>query len=208
MADSLAIMARETVAIGPTGQRVATNVEDLRQARGLKQHQLAGRMQDHGRAVHATVVSKIEQLTRRVDVDDLVTLALALGVTPNRLLLPDAADEASLQLTVDLEVPASDAWQWARGLKPLASELQQAARAGEEVRIQLWERFVRENAPRGSEAGGPFDPVLFYALASDDATMQRTHRVLSVLSTALWAGLSAEALHKLVDAASAIHEAR
>lgn len=36
-----------------------------------------------------TGIIKAEQGTRRVDVDDLIPICLALGVTPNRLLLPE-----------------------------------------------------------------------------------------------------------------------
>jgi hypothetical protein len=35
-------------------------------------------------------ISKIETTDRRIDVDDLVALAVALDTTPNRLLLPGA----------------------------------------------------------------------------------------------------------------------
>src|SRR5260370_24832045 len=117
MPANLAIMARETVAIGSTGRRLAANILALRKARGLNQPQLAQRMQDQGRAVHATVVSKIEQLDRRVDVDDLVALAVALGVSPVRLLLAAAADDHDLELTSATQVTAQEAWHWARGIR-------------------------------------------------------------------------------------------
>lgn len=201
-------MASESVPLGPTGRRLAANVEPLRRERGLNQPELAKRMNDHGRAVHPTAISKIERLTRRVDVDDLVALALALGVTPNRLLLPAAADATPVQLTSEVSDTASHAWQWARGLKPLPDDLQQAASTGEENYPLLWARFIRENAPRGSEVDMEFDPVLLYQAAwGEDTKTHATHRVLSVLKTALWAGLNADALKHLVDAAAAMHDA-
>jgi hypothetical protein len=55
---------------------------------------------------------------RRVDVDDLVALALALGVTPNRLILPDV-DLPSLtiiyMLTPGVAGNPVALWQWAQG---------------------------------------------------------------------------------------------
>lgn len=114
---------KRAVETGPTGSRVAANVKVLREARGFNQPQLAQRMRDAGRFAHASGISKIEQLDRRVDVDDLVALAIALGVTPNRLLLtgrigPETADQA-IELTSIVRVPVLDAWQWAAGDVPL-----------------------------------------------------------------------------------------
>jgi transcriptional regulator with XRE-family HTH domain len=71
-----------------------------------------------------SAVTKIEQGTRRVDADDLVALALALGVTPNRLLLPDmetavSEDERGTELTPGKIVLWREAWAWALGEEPL-----------------------------------------------------------------------------------------
>ena len=201
MPANLAIMAREAIAIGPIGRRLAGNILALRKARGLNQPQLARRMQDQGRAVHATVVSKVEQLDRRVDVDDLVALAIALGVSPNRLLLPPAADDSAVELASELTVAASEAWPWARGVKPLNADLERAARDGEAARIARWEQFVRENAPRGSGADEQFDSVLFHGGDREHAA----RNALGTFRTLLMAGLTPDALHKLVDAAAAIN---
>ena len=89
--------------------------------------------------MHASGISKIEQLDRRVDVDDLVGLAIALGVTPDRLLLtgritPDVADQA-IELTSAVQMPVLDAWQWAVGDTPLS---------GSDVDVN---DFRRENRP-------------------------------------------------------------
>lgn len=149
-----------------------------------------------------SVVSKTEQLDRRVDLDDLVALSVAVGVSPNRLLLCPSADELPVQLTSALEVTAGEAWRWARGVKPFDYELEQAAREGERARVECWQRFTRENAPSGSETPGglSFDPVLF-AGANDQGYLRA--RALAMIHTLHMAGLSAGALHKLVDAAAA-----
>lgn len=178
------------MAIGPTGRRLAANVLALRKARGLNQPQLARRMQDQGRAVHATVVSKIEQLDRRVDVDDLVALAIALGVSPNRLLLT-AADEGEVELTPELTVHASDAWRWAAGEKPLGEA------SSPEAEAEARTAFRRENRP---DAG---DFVLDYGIVIGDREYV-VHSVLGNLTAAIRVGLKPDVLHQLIGTATAI----
>ncbi|WP_208766958.1 helix-turn-helix domain-containing protein [Kitasatospora cineracea] len=63
----------------------------------------------------------IERGDRRVDVDDLVALALALGVSPNRLLLPDVASGAIVDLAPNYVAQPDQAWAWATGDAPLAN---------------------------------------------------------------------------------------
>lgn len=204
----IAIMASRAVETGPTGDRVAANVFALRRARGLNQPQLAASMEAAGRPVHATAISKIEQQDRRVDVDDLVALAIALGVSPNRLLLPARPDESKqAELTPDVTVTADEAWKWALGLQPLARDLEQAARDGEDARVELWQRFIDENRgltrlARDVQAfARGFDPVLFAAPGDRQAV---AHNVLGTLMAALkQGGLTTAALHQLVDAAAA-----
>ncbi|MFG2277073.1 hypothetical protein ACGFNQ_00100 [Streptomyces asoensis] len=55
---------------------------------------------------------------RRIDVDDLVALAAALGVTPNALLLPHRGS-GSIDLTGGGTVDATFVWAWAEGCRPL-----------------------------------------------------------------------------------------
>ena len=72
-----------------------------------------------GRPILASGITKIEQGTRRIDVDDLVALALALGVSPNRLLLDPDADDAELLLTDGRISTRRQSWDWATGAGPL-----------------------------------------------------------------------------------------
>ncbi|MCD9593004.1 MULTISPECIES: helix-turn-helix domain-containing protein [Streptomyces] len=81
-------MATRPVEIGPTGLHTARAIERLRLVRGLTQHQLAARCTALGRPVANTALSRTERARRRCDVDDLVTIATALGVSPTTLLLP------------------------------------------------------------------------------------------------------------------------
>lgn len=114
-------MATAPLESGPTGKRVAGNLALFRRILGLSQRDLSERMSDLGRPLLPQVLSKIEQVDRRVDADDLVALALALQVTPNQLLLEGAArPDEPVALTPTVTKTATDAWRWANGLMPPA----------------------------------------------------------------------------------------
>ncbi|MFB6441444.1 helix-turn-helix domain-containing protein [Streptomyces sp. NPDC056411] len=88
-------MSKRTVEIDPTGIQTAHNIENLRLARGVSQRQLAALVAELGRPLSHTAISRIECIRRRCDVDDLATIAAALGASP-MILLPasSAAQEA------------------------------------------------------------------------------------------------------------------
>lgn len=213
MPANLAIMAREAISIGPAGRRLAANVLALRKARGLNQPQLAARMQEQGRAVHATVVSKIEQRDRRVDVDDLVAIAIALGVTPNRLLLevPSRAvvlerpgdssgrpvdtfpaPAESIDLTPSVDVPLFDAWEWATGQHPLPGLPETAS--GE----ALFE-FRKENRPHD-----PGDRDRYFDKDEFRKHPELVRQAAALVRAARDAGVSRGLLHDFVELADLI----
>ncbi|GAA2507435.1 hypothetical protein GCM10010393_45320 [Streptomyces gobitricini] len=72
--------------IGPAGTRAARAIERARTTRGFAQRQLAARATALGHPMTITTVSRIERRRRRCDVDDLVAIAAALGVSPLALL--------------------------------------------------------------------------------------------------------------------------
>lgn len=79
-------MAPRSLEIGPAGIRTARTIEILRNQRGLAQCQLADRVTALGRPMSNTMLSRIERVQRRCDVDDLVVIAEALLVSPLVLL--------------------------------------------------------------------------------------------------------------------------
>ncbi|MFH8990847.1 helix-turn-helix domain-containing protein [Streptomyces sp. NPDC017940] len=81
-------MATRPVEIGPAGIQTARNIERLRMLRGLSQRRLAERCTALGRPLSNIALSRTERAHRRCDVDDLVTIATALGVSPIALLQP------------------------------------------------------------------------------------------------------------------------
>jgi transcriptional regulator with XRE-family HTH domain len=111
-------MATQRVERGDIADRVAQQVKALREERRLTLAQLSERLTEVGRPILPTGIKKIErggELARRVDVDDLVGLALALGVTPNRLLFGGDAGPDPLPLTTTVAPSSRDVWEWASG---------------------------------------------------------------------------------------------
>lgn len=110
--------ARRTNDIGPTGAQVAENLRRIRTARGLSTTRLSKLLDFIGRPIQPTGITKIEKRERKVDVDDLVALAAALGVNPSALLFPHST-KGDTTITGVGTVPADIAWRWADGEGPV-----------------------------------------------------------------------------------------
>ncbi|WP_431784341.1 helix-turn-helix domain-containing protein [Streptomyces chumphonensis] len=110
-------MARKAIEHGPTTATVAANLARLRKACGFTTRGLAEAVVKAGRRVpDQSAISSIENGRRRVDVDDLTTLAAVLGVTPAALLLPlTPTGEDMVEVSGVGAVTASNAWTWALG---------------------------------------------------------------------------------------------
>lgn len=138
---------RRATESGPAGRRAARNLEQLRTARGLSQDELADATERLGRPLTRQMIGKTESGDRRLDVDDLMTFAMALRTTPNRLLLTStAAEDQSVEMTPEYSISELAAWLWASGEHPLpkgydAPQLQIAL----EVDRERW--FKAENQP-------------------------------------------------------------
>lgn len=98
-----------------TGRTVAANVRRLRRELDLTTKQLADRVTECGRPMLPNAITKIEQMQRRVDADDLSALAVALGVTPNALLLPPGRAGEAYLTGLPKKVTPWLAWAWACG---------------------------------------------------------------------------------------------
>lgn len=130
---------------GPIAERIARNVAELRTGRGMTLRELSVRMGEIGRPTLPTGIMKIEDGSRRVDVDDLVALAIALDVSPNRLLLPpEARTDQGVDLTPEVTIPTEEAaWRWATGeYQPFP--LDAPTPAGDVI------RFMAANRPHAS----------------------------------------------------------
>lgn len=103
----------------PTGRAVAANVRRIRdEVRGWSTYELSRKLAKLGRPIAPSALSKVERGERRVDVGDLMALALALRVNPNALLLP-ATVQGEIEMTGASARPAGDVWEWAEGGRPL-----------------------------------------------------------------------------------------
>lgn len=102
----------------------------------MTQEQLASAMTEAGRPIIKSGINKLEQVGgRRVDVDDLMALSVALGVSPLRLLLPAEPPSKSALVTEAKRARVRDVWAWARGEHPLPG------------RASDPDQFRRENQP-------------------------------------------------------------
>ncbi|HEX6498991.1 MAG TPA: helix-turn-helix transcriptional regulator [Micromonosporaceae bacterium] len=108
----------ETVDEG-VARNVARNVRELREQRRHTVRSLSAALDALGRRILPSGITKIEDDTRRVDVGDLVALAIALRVTPNRLLLPVGDPNEAVALTPEVMTDQREAWAWAQGRDPL-----------------------------------------------------------------------------------------
>ncbi|WP_157166422.1 helix-turn-helix domain-containing protein [Streptomyces typhae] len=118
-------MTTGRIEVGPTGRTVAANVKRLRESRGLTLRALSAALRESGRPLSADALNKIEngdgnqdRGIRRVDVDDLMALAVVLEVSPVALLLPHDA-RGTAEVTAAGQVDGREAWKWARSIEPL-----------------------------------------------------------------------------------------
>lgn len=101
------------------GQAIARRVREARKARGWSAQQLAERCADLGMPeLDRSTIANIENGRRqRVGVDELLVLALALGVAPVHLLVP--LHEEWYAVTPEHITGASRVRQWVRGNYPI-----------------------------------------------------------------------------------------
>jgi len=135
-------MAGKKLELGVTGRAVAANVERLRGKENYTD--LSRRLDKLGRDIPPLALRRIEDGTRRVDADDLVALAVALGVSPASLLMPnlETVSPDDLVSITGWQVPINAAvvWRWLTAWEPLESETLASfiARA-----LPSWERDER-----------------------------------------------------------------
>lgn len=160
--ESAAATPRRVNDIDETGKTVAANVRRLRAQRGLTTQQLAERLEGLGRPILANAITKIEQGRRRVDVDDLMALAIALGVTPNALLLPHEVHGQHQPTAIPEAIPHASLWYWADGATPLPTSVDPTIEGteSEEDSKQLEAEFRRQAAPQAFHPAAVFAHVV------------------------------------------------
>lgn len=139
-----------SVSLDVTGQHVREAVKNIRKAAGLTHQQVCDRA---GGAISRTAISDIERGVRKVDVDDLMHLALALEVSPLDILLPERTDPGAHPVTGATPRQTRELWAWATDGGALTGP-------GATMRWQVLttlrttlERQSREHSERMSEIG-------------------------------------------------------
>lgn len=115
-------VAGKKIELGESGATVAANVKRARDGRPYTE--VSKRLKEFGRDIPPLALRRIEECGRRVDSDDLVALALALGVSPLTLLMP-LAEGPDVDVTVtgvDGTVSARRAWEWLVARRPLGDD--------------------------------------------------------------------------------------
>ena len=126
--------------LGPIGVNVTHTVRRFREERRLGYAELSRKLAEMGRDIPPLGLRRIESGERRVDVDDLVALALAFDVSPLALLLPT---EASSLTSEGEEYSLQEIWNWGEGNQPLPPEAAPTERDSGIRRV----RFLTESRP-------------------------------------------------------------
>ncbi|MEU9258546.1 helix-turn-helix transcriptional regulator [Streptomyces sp. NPDC048212] len=128
---------RRAVETGPTGKIVAENLARLRKVRGFSTRQLAAALEEKGRSISPSGISRMEKAERHVTADELVALAAILRVNPSALMLPPTDSPAdSIEITGVGTVGADAAWDWMDGEMPI-ERVKPGDPSGSLMRFQL-----------------------------------------------------------------------
>ncbi len=171
------------------------NLAAIRYRRRLTVRALSARLGELGVRLLPSGITKIEQGARGTDVTELVALAVALNVSPVRLLLPDTYDDSPAWLTPAKQAPTWLAWSWAEGVGPLSElESDEEREAYDRERPTQLRQLVHDPARRAAEQiRFGVMRLLSHARASNTAGsresvnryLQYARREMQVLSTEL-----------------------
>lgn len=129
--------------MGPVGSTVAEQVRLHRERVGMSYAELSRQLLKEGRIIPPLGLSRIEAGLRRVDADDLVSLAVALGVSPITLLLPAGVQqEDDVPVTATQTAAAKRVWSWLGASYPLEGSVLQFYSDA----LPPWERVAVEDA--------------------------------------------------------------
>ena len=142
---------------GPVSRCAAANLKRLRKDSGLSTTRLSAALKEIEHNIPPTGITRIEKGERRVDVDDLMALAVVLKVSPTALLLPLTL-VGEVDLTEGKTVPALDAWMWATSSRPLDLPKEEEARrtAMDEHQVRSLPPGLRKWRPKPEESGPGF----------------------------------------------------
>lgn len=116
--------------LGGVGDTVRRRIAALRESQNLTYAAMARLLEEAGRPLGTLALRRIEAGARRVDVDDLVAIALVLGATPNSLMVDpriaedesnefDVDDDREVDVTATVRTSSGGFWDWLDGHRPL-----------------------------------------------------------------------------------------
>lgn len=139
-------MGQNAVVRDLTAETVSANVARLRERDNLTLRALSRKLEIAGRPLGHTAIDQIEKGKRRVDVDDLLALAVAFGVSPVALLMPAIdnvqPDEVVSATAVPGPVTAEHLWGWLTAAYPMGDVSLFA------FAERSWPRWVRDKWTR------------------------------------------------------------
>lgn len=138
--------------LGPAGETLRGNLRRIRIGRAFSYQGLSDLLAATGRRLPPISLRRIEDGTRRVDVDDLMALSVALDVSVVDLIVPATLDDTMpWHATARLSLPAGRGRSWIGGA-PLPRLPMDAARLAELIRWMPQAR-ARELARSWSSRG-------------------------------------------------------
>jgi hypothetical protein len=157
-----------------SGHVVAENVDRLRVKQNLTFAALAKRLEQIGRPIPTLGLRKIVAKTRRVDVDDLVGLAVALNVSPISLLIAPAETPAhAVPVTGYLPdglVRGDVLWNWLTAQHTLPQSPEMVAALGPVTRMMFgayaWPAWIQDE--QRAAAADRLDRILLRGEDGDD----------------------------------------
>ncbi len=100
-------------------------LREVRKLKGWTQQDLAAALGRAGVELNEFVITRMESGKRRVSVDEAITIAAVLGISPLHMLVP-LGDDETVQLAPRLPaVRTVDARAWLRGQRPLSQAEEQ-----------------------------------------------------------------------------------
>jgi transcriptional regulator with XRE-family HTH domain len=100
--------------VGPAGKVLAANISRVRKYRGLTFAEVSARTEEIGQPIAVLGLRRIERGERRVDYDDLLTLAIALRTAPVDLMVPAGTDTVPYPIG-SAEYGSETVYEWIRG---------------------------------------------------------------------------------------------
>lgn len=99
---------------GATSATAASQTRKFRQDRKLDLAGLSERLKAVNWPISVAALSRLENGERRIDVDDLMAISVALDISPLELLLPSPKAEKPFGTALPIELELAEVWAWAK----------------------------------------------------------------------------------------------